>query len=110
MLTALFLAALALGPVNAFKKPVNPGYDIEKVKQQMLRLATHSWEFGTAAEALLELESPELSVFASSPFPLPNRPSGPALDYARQHIYLNDSILTPADGRFNLQRLRNLRY
>lgn len=101
MLTTILLAVLAVGSVNAIKKPVNPGYDVDKVKAQMLVLATHSWEWGTASEALLELATPELSVFGSNPFPIPSHPSSPALDYARQHIYLNGSILVPADGRFS---------
>ncbi|KAK3314552.1 hypothetical protein B0H66DRAFT_576774 [Apodospora peruviana] len=35
----------------------------------MVNLASESWEWGTAAEALLELYNPELSVFGSNPFP-----------------------------------------
>lgn len=98
MFTTVLLAVLAINSVNAIN--VNPGYDVDKVRQQMINLAAHSWEWGTASEALLELDTPELSVFGLAPFPIPSHPSSPALDYARQHIYLNSSILVPGDGRF----------
>ncbi|KAL1944224.1 hypothetical protein VTO73DRAFT_3409 [Trametes versicolor] len=39
---------------------------ITKVKSNLLQIATHSWEIGTAMEALTELEWPELSVFGGS--------------------------------------------
>jgi hypothetical protein len=46
--------------------PYNPGFDIEKVVALARSLPSHSWEFGTAAETLLELYDPEISVFGSS--------------------------------------------
>ncbi|KAI0832503.1 Six-hairpin glycosidase [Trametes gibbosa] len=39
---------------------------IAKVKSNLLQIATHSWEIGTAMEALTELEWPSLSVFGGS--------------------------------------------
>lgn len=44
---------------------------IAKVEANMLQIATHSWELGTAAEALTELLAPSLSVFRSTAFPPP---------------------------------------
>ncbi|GJE84408.1 six-hairpin glycosidase [Phanerochaete sordida] len=44
---------------------------IDKVEANMLQIATHSWELGTAAEALTELLAPSLSVFRSAAFPPP---------------------------------------
>jgi len=38
--------------------------DISKVLKQNLALAKHSWEHGVLTHALLELQNPELSVFA----------------------------------------------
>ena len=40
------------------------------VAEKAQSLPSHSWEFGTSAEALLELYNPELSVFSTSPFPV----------------------------------------
>ena len=44
---------------------VNAGYDPNAAVQQATRLSTHSWEYGTLAEAMLELYNPELSVSRS---------------------------------------------
>ncbi|KAI0347412.1 Six-hairpin glycosidase [Trametopsis cervina] len=44
---------------------------IVKVEADMLQIATHSWELGTAAEALTELHTPALSVFRQTAFPPP---------------------------------------
>ncbi|KAF5369773.1 hypothetical protein D9758_001319 [Tetrapyrgos nigripes] len=44
---------------------------ISSVRQNLVQTATHSWELGTAAEALLELDWPALSVFSPSAFPPP---------------------------------------
>lgn len=99
-LPLVLVSALSVSALTYGSKPINYGYDVEKVKQQAVALATHSWEYGTAAEALLEFENPEISVFGSSPFPIPSIPPADvsALAYAKQHIYLNSSVLIPADG------------
>jgi hypothetical protein len=99
-LPLVLVSALSVSAITYGSKPINYGYDVEKVKQQAVALATHSWEYGTAAEALLEFENPEISVFGSSPFPIPSIPPADvsALAYAKQHIYLNSSVLIPADG------------
>ncbi|PSS37321.1 hypothetical protein PHLCEN_2v798 [Hermanssonia centrifuga] len=44
---------------------------ISKVEADMLQIAEHSWELGTACEAEAELASPALSVFRASAFPPP---------------------------------------
>lgn len=103
MFTTVFLSMLAMSSVNAavVKRAANPGFDVQKVRGQMINLAAHSWEWGTAAEALLELDSPQLSVFGN-PFPVPSNPSSSALDYARKHIYLNGQYLVQSDGELLL--------
>ena len=68
-------------------------------------LAKASWEYGTAAEALLELYNPELSVFAADAFPAARIPKPtvdavPGLIYARKHIRTDKKILIDADGQF----------
>jgi len=48
----------------------DPGFAIEKVASLAQSLPSHSWEYGAAAEALLELHDPLLSVFGPNPFPV----------------------------------------
>jgi hypothetical protein len=42
---------------------------ISKVRAKMLATIGHSWEYGTATEALLELEESDVSVYGENPFP-----------------------------------------
>jgi len=44
---------------------------ISAIRANMLNVSTHSWEFGTEMEALLELEFPSLSVYGAHPIPPP---------------------------------------
>ncbi|KAI0352875.1 Six-hairpin glycosidase [Trametes cingulata] len=53
---------------------------IAKVKANLLQIATHSWEIGTALETLTELEWPSLSVFGGSLPPPSKLSSGTAKD------------------------------
>jgi hypothetical protein len=80
--------------VNAAE--VDAGYDPYAAAQEMINKALHSWEWGTAAEALLELYDPGLSVFSSNPFPggkIPNADPGTfALRYAKQYINTNGQV------------------
>lgn len=70
--------------------PFSPGFDIAQVASLAKSLPSHSWEYGTASESLLELYNPELSVFGSAPFPVPTKsPSSvTALSYGASHITL----------------------
>ncbi|KAL1966900.1 hypothetical protein VTN77DRAFT_3644 [Rasamsonia byssochlamydoides] len=72
---------------------------ILKVAEQAKVLASHSWEYGTLAEALLELHGPEMSVFGRSPF------SGTccgddiaALAYGRRYIRTASDTLVDGEG------------
>ncbi|KAI0506644.1 hypothetical protein F5B22DRAFT_639035 [Xylaria bambusicola] len=76
---------------------------ISKVLSQGHLLATHSWEFGTFSEALLEWHDPHLSVFAASPFPDGKIPvvqvdQVESLSYAQPHIWTNSTTLVDGDG------------
>lgn len=51
---------------------------ILKIRSNLLEIASASWELGTAAEALLELSWPGLSVFNATAFPPPGRLKGTA--------------------------------
>ena len=66
--TILVLAAPTNHVHNPF--PYDPGFDIKKVAEVAESLPSHSWEFGSASEALLEIYNPDISVFGHSPFPV----------------------------------------
>jgi len=93
------VSALLFSPQPSVAAEVDVGYDVFAAAQAMIKLASHSWEYGTAAEALLELYNPELSVFGSNPFPggkVPSAsPSTLALAYAKQFIYTQGAVLVP---------------
>ena len=77
---------------------------IEDVMAAGARLAKASWEYGAAAEALIELHNPELSVFAVDPFPAARIPEStvdaiPGLTYAKKHICTDKRTLIDADGQ-----------
>lgn len=77
---------------------VDAGFDVNAAAQVMLATASHSWEWGTAAQALLELHNPELSVFGANPFPDGKIPAADpstttALAYAKQFINRNSQTL-----------------
>lgn len=79
------------------------GYNPILVANQAKSLSTHSWEYGTAAEALLELYNPSLSVFSKTAFPnrqlpKPDPAQIEALRYAKPHIRLNAPTLIDGDG------------
>ncbi|KAJ7638470.1 hypothetical protein FB45DRAFT_1054755 [Roridomyces roridus] len=83
--------------------PFSPGFDIAAVVKTAKILPSRSWEFGTAAEALLELYNPDLSVFSSHPFPVPTIPENydiPSLTYAASKIVIGTGAngLSTGDG------------
>lgn len=82
----------------SWEADVDAGYNPYDAAQKMIDLASHSWEWGTASEALLELYDPDLSVFGSSPFPGGNVPTANpsstfALQYAQQFIDTSGQVL-----------------
>lgn len=83
-------------------KSVDAGFDPQKVMSRALNLSSHSWEYGTAAEAYLELTTPEYSVFNSKAFPhgkVPRVPATiPSLAYAKPNIRTNNQTLIDGDG------------
>ena len=90
----------------------DPGFDIHKVLDKGLELAAHSWEWGTAAEALLDYHNPELSVFSKDPFPGDELPQVdvnqvPSLVYAKEFISAEGEGLCEGDGqsRFSIRAL-----
>jgi hypothetical protein len=83
-----FIAALTAFAASPAPLSLDPGFNISAVAIIAKALPTHSWEYGTATEALLELYSPLLSVFGQTPFPVPSvSPSSvPGLAYAATKI------------------------
>ncbi|KAI9000936.1 Six-hairpin glycosidase [Trametes punicea] len=98
------LLPFLLGCASAFAAPLSgvptsiSNSTISKVKANMLQIATHSWEIGTAMEALTELEWSSLSVFGG-PLPPPVKlPSGTASDviqWATQIVRAKDPNALP---------------
>jgi hypothetical protein len=81
------------------------GFDVAKVMDVNVATASRSWELGVAAEALLELHNPNLTVFTRTPFPGGRLPQShdmttvQALKYVRPAIWTNDSaMLTEGEG------------
>jgi hypothetical protein len=94
---ALSSLLLALFARTAIADNVDSGYDVFSAAQVMIDKASQSWEWGTAAEALLELYNNELSVFGANPFPngaIPSADPGiTSLAYARPFINTDSQVL-----------------
>ncbi|KAI0378368.1 hypothetical protein F5Y04DRAFT_148823 [Hypomontagnella monticulosa] len=76
---------------------------INNIITQGQRLATHSWEYGTFAEALLEWYNPDASVFGKNPFPDGKVPvlqvgNTRSLSYVEPHISTTSNTLVNGDG------------
>jgi hypothetical protein len=103
----LILVSLLLSGTKAVPRPVcqsiDAGFNVNLVSERAVELSTHSWEFGTASEALLELYNPEFSVFGANPFPGDKLPTPNAdiasLAFAQQHICTDCPILVDGDGK-----------
>ncbi|KAJ7283414.1 hypothetical protein C8J57DRAFT_1447551 [Mycena rebaudengoi] len=98
MVNPAHLLALNL-TANPF--PLSPGFDIARVALRAEELPSHSWEYGTAAEALLELYDPHLSVFAPTalfPVPTVSRDCVRSLQYAANKIVLGTGENGLSDG------------
>ncbi|KAA1465990.1 Six-hairpin glycosidase [Dentipellis sp. KUC8613] len=84
------LAAAAAAPTSTTPSSVaSAGLSdalIAKVRANALNISTHSWEIGTLAEALTELEWPALSVFGADAIPPPRRL--PARENARDVLQI----------------------
>ncbi|KIY66828.1 family 88 glycosyl hydrolase [Cylindrobasidium torrendii FP15055 ss-10] len=89
LLTFSGLTSIVHARSSAFA--LDPGFDIEAVAKLAESLPSHSWEFGTACEMLMELYTPEFSVFGDAPFPAPflDPSSNPSLTYAQKVILLD---------------------
>ncbi|KZV72199.1 hypothetical protein PENSPDRAFT_683897 [Peniophora sp. CONT] len=46
-----------------------PSFNTDLIKQNAISITNQSWEYGALTQAVIELETPELSVFSFAPFP-----------------------------------------
>ncbi|KAJ7624595.1 hypothetical protein FB45DRAFT_1060853 [Roridomyces roridus] len=100
-ISCLFAALTATAsPAAASSTPFDPGFDISSVIALAQQLPSHSWEYGTAAEMLLELQSTNISVYGSNPFPVPTLdPSTvPAMAYAEPRTPIGAHGLANGNG------------
>ncbi|KAJ7191166.1 hypothetical protein B0H12DRAFT_1332213 [Mycena haematopus] len=97
--TLLNLILAGLSATTSFT-PFDPGFNISAVAAVAKALPSHSWEFGTATEALLELQNPLLSIFGPAPFPVRTLdPSTvPGLAYAQAKIVIGTGANGLSDG------------
>ncbi|KAL0069462.1 hypothetical protein AAF712_003495 [Marasmius tenuissimus] len=102
MQLAFFSIASSCVPLVDNPFPFSPGFDISLVSQLAGSLPSHSWEHGTASQALLELHNSSLSVFGCDPFRSDLDPSTvKALRYAQQTIVISEdakNALADGDG------------
>lgn len=49
---------------SVYNTAINMGYDVNRVSDIAASKATSNWEWGTHAQALLELHDPDISVSA----------------------------------------------
>ena len=103
----LNFASAAVPPPSSPCKTYNcldAGFDVTKVVNHAKRLSSHSWEYGTASEALLELYDKEISVFGKRPFPGGKVPKVKvekvqSLVYAKQWIEADNETFIDGDGK-----------
>lgn len=89
-----------------------PQVVIDKVLSKAQESASHSWEYGTVFEALLEYRSPRHSVF-HDPFPRGEIPKltvddVEALRYVKPFIQTNSARLCEGNGKLSLLRCQTL--
>lgn len=75
----------------------NYTFRVNAARSQIERLSSHSWEYGTGAEAILELLEPERTVFASEPFPADKIPKLP-LKKPQGILWMQRHIRTKGDS------------
>jgi hypothetical protein len=117
LITILFASSIALASATPETKRIvtkrktskstsfNAGFNIQNVVSVAEKIASHSWEYGTLAEALLELYNPEYSVYSKSSYSFPNNAiptvsssSVKSLAYVKDKFMLGDGTLYANDG------------
>jgi hypothetical protein len=80
---------------------INIGFNVGRVADLATSRAKSNWEWGTQAQALLELNDPTLSVFSEIAFPEGNIPKQATVGttYAKKYIKTSGNTLTAAGGK-----------
>jgi hypothetical protein len=86
--------------LSTYPYPYDPGFDIKAVTSLAKSLPSHSWEYGAASQAFLELYNPLLSVFGPNPFPVfaADKDHVKALAYASSKIQFGKGANALCDG------------
>lgn len=97
---AILIYALQTSAVSVCTRKIDIGYDVSQVSDLASSRAKSNWEWGTQAQALLELQDPDVSVFADNAFPNGKIPkqSTAATAYAQRYIKTSGNTLTAAGG------------
>lgn len=96
VLVSLSICGLVTSVCNTF---MNIGYNVNRVSD-LASAAKSNWEWGTHAQALLELHDPQICVYSVNAFPggkIPNARTA-ATDFARPKIRTSGNTLTAAGG------------
>lgn len=102
LLAASLLPATVLSQ-SVCTSTVNIGFSPAVVQAIATSKAKSNWEWGTNAQALLELHDPDVSVYSDSAFPDGKIPSKKttATTYARDKIVTSGNTLTAKGGGYN---------
>ncbi len=108
-LASYLLYCLFLAPPLLSGSGFDFGFDVSKVMDINIATATRSWELGAAAQALLELHNPDLTIFTKTPFPAGLLPRShdmtkvKGLQYIKPAIWTNGTAtLTEGEGWLSL--------
>lgn len=86
---------------------------IDKVLDQAIASASHSWEYGTVFEALLEYRSPACSIFKgpslSHQGSSPSIEGLPALQYVKRFVHTNSATLCEGNGTIHTPSTSSIR-
>lgn len=109
-LVLIAYSVVAVSGATVCTQSISIGYDVNKVSGAATSAAVSNWEWGTQAEALLELDNPTISVFSNTAFPGGHIPkqSTVGTTYAKPHIRTSGNILTAAGGKCFLSTMQSV--
>ncbi|KAF2824786.1 hypothetical protein CC86DRAFT_419988 [Ophiobolus disseminans] len=101
-ISLIVIALLSRGVLGApvCSREIDIGFNVNQVSNLASSKAKSNWEWGTQAQALLELSDPFVSVFSNGAFPngaIPKQATA-GTTYAKQYIKTDRNTLTAAGG------------
>lgn len=105
LLAASLLAANVLSQ-SVCTSTVDIGFSPTVVQAIATSKAKSNWEWGTNAQALLELYDPDISVYSDNAFPggkIPNKKTAATI-YAKSKIVTSGNTLTAKGGKTSVPR------